>query len=354
MKYEHLEDLEGLLSKKLITCRAHGDLPLSIYNYTASAQALPIAEWPEALKDCRGLILDLDGEVVGRPFRKFWNYEQVLDQIPGDLPFTVWEKLDGSLGIVCNYHGNRVVATRGSFESEQAKWAQRWLDDNLRYWVPIEGLTYLFEIIYPENRIVVDYKGYAGLKLLAVMEADGTESIATQMADKNFDRALSFGPAQVQIVQDSICVRDNPGQEGYVLRWSNGFRAKVKFEEYKRLHRLITQVSTRTIWEMLRAGNRLTIDAELMLRVPEQFQQWVANTVKGLETDFQTYQDQAYLCFVSRPQTNSRAEYAAWVKSQPGNFGLLFALYDNKKIDDMIWRLVEPKWATPFRGEVEG
>lgn len=32
----------------------------------------------------------------------------------------------------------------------------------------------------------------------------------------------------------------------------------------------------------------------------------------------------------------------------------LFALYDSKpveKIDDMIWKLVEPKWARPFREE---
>ena len=355
MRYEHFLELPKLLDQKLITRRKHPTLPLWIHNYTASAQSLPIAEWPDALKDCRGLILDYHNDVIGRPFRKFWNYEQVLDQIPGDLPFTVWEKLDGSLGIVCNYDGNLVVATRGSFESEQAKWAQRWFDkvfDGPFSWVPIEGLTYLFEIIYPENRIVVDYKGYEGLKLLAVMEVDGTESIATQMADKNFDRARSFAPRHVfDPTSEEMRVQDVPGEEGYVLRWSNGFRAKVKFEEYKRLHKLITQVSTRTIWEMLRAGNRMTIDAELMLRVPEQFQQWVANTVKGLETDFQTYQDQAYLCFVSRPQTSSRAEYAAWVKSQPGNFGLLFALYDNKKIDDMIWRLIEPKWATPFKGE---
>jgi len=276
----------------------------------------------------------------------------VLDQIPGDLPFTVWEKLDGSLGIVCNYRGNLVVATRGSFESDQAKFADEWLRknffDGVKYlpWVPCEGLTYLFEIIYPENRIVVDYGETRELRLLAVMEADGTESLATFYAENRFPRVKNFGPAQVSIVHDSICVQDDPGKEGYVLRWANGFRAKVKFEEYRRLHRLITQVSTRSIWELLRAGKS---PAELLDRVPDSFRDWVNNTLAELSRGFADLHAQATICFAGRPSVESRAEYAAWVKTQPANFGLLFALYDGKPIDDKIWRMIEPKWETPFR-----
>lgn len=99
MRYEHYDKLPQLVTDKLVSRRFHPTLPLEIYNYTPAVMGLGINEWSEALQDCRGLILDRDGNVVGRPFRKFWNYEQVLDKIPSDEPFEVWEKLDGSLDL---------------------------------------------------------------------------------------------------------------------------------------------------------------------------------------------------------------------------------------------------------------
>lgn len=359
MIYEHMREITELLNKKLITRRAHPTLPLWIHNYTAGAQALPIKDWGPALCDCRGLILDYHNEVIGRPFAKFWNYEQVLDQIP-EGPFTVTEKLDGSLGIVCNYRGHLVVATRGSFESEQAQFAQKWLTaktncDGSPAWMPIEGLTYLFEILYPENRIVVDYGDTRELRLLAVMMDDGQESLSTFHAEKAFVKVRNFSPAMVFNQDGTFAPFETPGEEGYVVCWRGGFRAKVKFAEYCRLHRLITQVSTRTIWEMLRVGEGHKIK-ELTDRVPENFRDWVYATLNGLVKDFNDLRAQADMCFAERPRPGivTRAEYAAWVKTQPANFGLLFALWDGKPIEDKLWKMVEPKWATPFHAEVVG
>jgi RNA ligase len=360
MRYEHYDDLAKLQADKLISVRPHPTLPLFIYNYTAGAQGLPIKDWSPALRDCRGLILDLNGEVVGRPFTKFWNYEQVLDQIPSDLPFTVWEKLDGSLGIVCNYRGSLVVATRGSFESEQAKFAYSWLTANGYKegdpaWLPAEHYTYLFEILYPENRIVVDYGEVRELRLLAVMEADGKENLKAFEGENGFPKVQGY-PAGAFIRHGNETMLLEPGNfmarpnaEGYVIRWSNGFRAKVKFEEYKRLHRLITQVSTRSIWELLRAGKALD---ELVERVPEAFRAWVLATSCKLTGDFNQIAHACILAFKSNGTAMSRKDYAAWAKTQPYS-NVLFALLDGKPTADMIWRMVEPKWATPFRPGAE-
>lgn len=346
MQYEHYSELPALLAQKLITARKHPSLPLLIYNYTAGAQAVPIKDWSPALCDCRGLILDENGEVVGRPFKKFWNYEQVLDQIPSDLPFTVWEKLDGSLGIICNFRGSLVVATRGSFESDQAKFAAKWLAEQLPGWVPLEGLTYLAEIIYPENRIVVDYGDIHALKLLAVMEADGTENLATFYAEK-WDKVQGFPPTTVA----NLLSMNVPNKEGFVLRWANGFRAKVKFEEYKRLHRLITQVSTRSIWEMLRTGKSTD---ELTDRVPDAFKHWVTDQINRLVLAFAEIEKQLIEDYYNRPKpwTQSRKEFAEWAKAQKYPH-LLFAAKDSKSLDPLIWRMVEPAWSTPFRPKGE-
>ncbi len=79
MKYEHYDKLPQLVIDKLVSRRVHPTLPLEIYNYTPAVMSLKIDEWPEALQDCRGLILEqFTGEVVGRPFRKLgpWPWER--------------------------------------------------------------------------------------------------------------------------------------------------------------------------------------------------------------------------------------------------------------------------------------
>lgn len=346
MKYPSLDEVSGLIADKLVSRRKHSALPLFIYNYTASAQGLPISKWPEALKDCRGLILDEDGNIVGRGFRKFWNYEQVTDLIPAE-PFEVFEKLDGSLIIASNYGGKRIVATRGSFDSDQARWAAKWLDLHHPDFMPREGFTWLFEGLYPVNRIVVDYGDTEECVLLDIIDYH-CNSVHHGNAygfreARRYDGMTEFG----DINSDPSLI----GQEGFVVRWQSGFRAKVKIDEYKRLHRLITQCSTRTIWELLRAGG--TLD-ELNDRVPDDFKQWVTSTVSSLKERHTEVFGKAAEYFAIMPTKCNRKEFAMSATSCPAPYpSMLFAMLDGKPVADMIWKFIEPKWATPFRKEAE-
>ena len=347
MIYERFADLDQLLVDKLISKRPHPVLPLHIYNYTASAQHNSMDDWSPALCDCRGLVLGADGTIHGRPFRKFWNYEQVLDRIPSGESFTVWEKLDGSLGVVCSFEGQRVVATRGTFDSDQAVWAAEFFRRTYPEFVPEEDRTYLFEIVYPENKIVVDYGDRAGVYLLAVLRRDGSDD------DERF-AAAGFPMAQrYDGIKDFAIVNSDPafaGQEGFVVRWESGFRAKVKAEEYKRIHRLITQCSTRTIWEMLRSGTSTT---ELMDRVPADFQVWVKEQIEGLHRDFAAVQARAEADLLEIGSCESRKEFAMEARQRKNNH-LLFSMLDGKPIGDAIWKIIEPQWATPFRRDIDG
>jgi RNA ligase len=342
MIYPELGQIEQLVAEKLVSKRPHPTLPLFIYNYTAAAQDLGISGWSDALCDCRGLILDHQGEIIAKPFKKFWNYSQVLDRISASEDFTVWEKLDGSLGIVCWYGDDLVVATRGSFESDQALWARNHLKDVSLF---EKGFTYLCEVIFPENRIVVDYGDRQDMPLLAVMDAYGIE-----WPDK-FDA----WPASKARRFDGLTELDKlaelalPGEEGFVVRWASGFRAKIKFLEYCRLHKLITQCSTRTIWELLRSGKET---AELIDRVPAEFGDWVKTQIRELTERHNGLLDWAHGKFHAAPQGVSRKDFAEYAKKQDQP-GLLFAMLDAKPIEDMCWRIVEPRWVTPFRGEIE-
>jgi RNA ligase len=108
---------------------------------------------------------------VARPFPKFFNYGEQPDEDTRRLgqPFTLSEKVDGSLGIHYRWNGTDGIATRGSFHSPQAQWATAALADS----PPVRfdyGRTHLFEIVYPENRIVVDYGDRAELVYLATLD----------------------------------------------------------------------------------------------------------------------------------------------------------------------------------------
>jgi hypothetical protein len=346
MKYAYFEELPQLVAGKMISARLHPTHPLTIFNYSVKSQMTPLAQWTQAMKDCRGLILDAEGMIVGRPFAKFWNLEQVSDQVP-DGDFEVWEKLDGSLGIVCYYAGERIVSTRGSFESDQAIWFRRWLDLKYPDFTP-SGETWLFEILFPENRIVVDYGDRKEGVLLSVMSPDGVDLPDLFHGCTRFRKARRFDG-----LKEFSAINSDPqfaGAEGFVVRWANGFRAKVKLDEYKRLHRLITQCSTRTIWELLRSGSGIQ---ELVDRVPAEFKAWVEKTAAEIQKThdkhslFAAYEFANYGTGAPGAEF-SRKDFAMWATKQQ-HPQLLFALLDGKPISDMCWKLAEPRWSTPFK-----
>jgi len=143
MKY-NIETINEYVAKGLLDKCEHKELPIALYKYSRNCQFE--WNWDNITMNMRGTVLDTEGNVVAKTFPKFFNIES--DNFP-NLPFEVFEKLDGSLGILFSYEGEWHLATQGSFYSEQAIYAQKILAGNKLY---IDGLskdfTYLFEIIY--------------------------------------------------------------------------------------------------------------------------------------------------------------------------------------------------------------
>jgi tRNA splicing ligase len=129
---------DGLLYKQ-----THPTLPLTIWNYTPAVQYGE--KWDEVTLQCRGLVTDTEGNVVARPFKKFFNLEENKHTPTSD--FEVFDKMDGSCIILFYYNDEWIFATRGSFTSEQAIKAKE-----LSSKYPLKNLdknnTYVFEIIY--------------------------------------------------------------------------------------------------------------------------------------------------------------------------------------------------------------
>ena len=94
-----------------------------------------------------------------------------LGELPDYKSFEAFEKLDGSMGVLYIMpDGEKAIASRGSFVSDQAKFATEYLNEKYSEVRFLPQYTYLFEIIYPENRIVLDYGNKKEIVLLAIRE----------------------------------------------------------------------------------------------------------------------------------------------------------------------------------------
>ena len=186
----------------------------------------------------------------------------------------VYEKYDGSLGIVF-YDGVKWrVATRGSFGSDAAIWGQRWFDENIDTDLLEVGTTYLFEIIYLGNRVVVAYD-FQGMVLLTAYYVNGWEYNRERIEVLADELKIKVTQAEkFESIDKLIQAAENldRNSEGWVVRFANGHRLKVKGVEYCRLHRVASQVTPLAIWEILKEDD--DIEAIRMELAEEDLQEF--------------------------------------------------------------------------------
>jgi T4 RnlA family RNA ligase len=338
-----LETLERYYTEGWLIKQTHPELPLTIWNYSQTTQYEGM--WDEVTLMARGLVTDNEtGEIVARPFKKFFNWEENKHTPTKD--FEVFTKEDGSLGIAFNYKGNWMFASRGSFTSDQIIWATDFINDNLVHGVAAMfnvEYTYLFEIVYKNNRIVVNYGDYEGLILLgAINTKSGEELPYNELLQyayffdvvKRYDGITDYTTLKGMI-------GDN--EEGFVIRFSNGDRMKIKGEEYLRLHRIMTNVSTTSIWEIMANGGNME---DVLKDVPDEFYDKIKEEVRDIAVRFDNVKNDYIRYFddiKSKIGIENRKQFAEEARRY-NHSGLLFAQLDGKCIDSMIWNIIKPKW----------
>jgi len=347
--------LNTYIDNNLIIKNKHPEYDIWILNYAPKTQAKKY--WDEYTMSCRGMVIDAEGNILARPFQKFKNYEEHdPSEIDMSMPFNIFEKMDGSLIIVFYYEPRMtwIVASRGSFISEQSLEAEKMIDAKI-YGHLNTKCTYLFEIIYPENRIVVDYGDKRELVLLGrIVTETGVEATHEDLINncsKFFTVVKKFELKNINDLAELKALEED-NKEGFVVRFENGFRVKVKFTEYIRLHGILTNVSNLTVWEHLK--NNYNFD-ELLDRVPDEFYNWLQRTVKILQVEFNEVERQALLEFVRIHYINGitdRKDFAMEaIKTKHSS--ILFKLYDKRSYTDIIWKKIRPVYSKPFKDGFE-
>ncbi len=339
------EELAGNVYKNVSPC---GHFVLFNYNPKVEYENL----WNETNMWCRGIIFDIHTEqVVAVPFRKFWNVGQKPEVSEENLSKlgtpVVMSKEDGSLGILFwnLYEKKWQVATRGSFESDQAAWASNWIRNQtcLTEQFLTNGETHLFEIVYRENKIVADYGGFEGLIYL--------NTVVWESADNSC--YYSFGGARNEIVEHiqnncqtiklysfssfakmhSLLESFTKDQEGFVLLFPDGTMAKMKGAEYLRVHKLRSTLSIGNVADMVIA----TGDFESVLAdLPDEF--W-GDYVPALQTFREAVEEsmEKAKCVAkwATVKYDTRKEQAFFIKVEPSlkpfEVSMAFNFLDNKE-----------------------
>lgn len=339
-------DLDRALADKLITIRDDG-AGLRILNYSDAALYTPGAWDNPAVRTCRGVIVDDSWHIVARPWVKFFNHGQAeAGALDLTAPVEVTDKLDGSLGIIHRaLDGQLRVATRGSFESDQAIHATEVLRSRYPDLWAVGQITPLAEIVYPANRIVVDYGDLDDLVLLGGVDIEtgryyspGVAAVAIGWAGPT---TTSFPHATLQ---EALAAPPRPGMEGLCVRYVHHDQiVKIKQDDYVRLHRIVTGLSERSVWEHMCAGRRLE---GLLGELPDELHQWTRDVWDQLDdaaTSLFGRALQAHQQIVDAlPDGWARRDYAEQAKLWAPLTPYLFQILDERDPRPAILKTLKP------------
>ena len=309
--------------------------------------------WDEFLLSTRGLIIDGDCNIIAKGLPKFFNeFEHQLGELPYHLPYQVFIKRDGSLGIIFIYEGEVILASKGSFASTQAI---KGLDifnkiENITDIIK-EGVTYNVEIHYKQNRIVCDYGDAEMLVLLAAYNTQtGFEYpydelaslVSTIPASPHFELVERFDyTGNLEDLKDTIQGMD----EGYVVRFENGVKIKIKGSLYCEVHKIVSELSNKSLWTCLRANIPLI---EILEHIPDEWDEWAKRVMDGLRTQFNEVEAKHRDVVNKFSHLETPKEFSLailpYCKEHTLNLGIVFAMYHGYTHEwpDTIWKMIRP------------
>lgn len=346
--------LDQMVDEGYVRVQTHPVRGFRILNYSESAQFH--GKWNACTLACRGLIVDELDNVLARPFPKFFNLgDSHAAHIDWDDPVEATDKKDGSCGIPYSMVGETDTqwlpghlvsfATRGSFQSDQAIHATKLWLDRYRNVHLNNDFTFMFEIVYPDNRIVLDYGDTDDLILLGAVSKRhgyilGPNEAAALMVNWNGPVTEVF---EYKSMHECVGAPYRSNAEGLVIR-SGSKMVKLKQADYVELHRLISMLSERSVWSQLTEGKTIL---EICEALPDEFHQFVKDVGGKLLSDFEAIEIKVRGIFhnllSSMPEGFTRRDFAMEANKVDLYRSHMFTLLDGKSIDELIWKQLKPE-----------
>lgn len=320
---------------------AHRNEYKPITNYTYSRLTEQENHWNEITLKTRGLILDDNRRIIFNCPRKFFNFQQnnfandTYERLKDD--FKIYEKLDGSaIWVVNDSEYGFIVSSKSSFTSEHATWAKEIIEQKFKEKDLIfkEGICYCFELIHPENRIVVDYGEEKTLKLWGLKTQSG-ETI--ELEDNKIDTSYFETPKLLGTNNDKSVIDNYINQknvEGVVLKGVGDDRIKIKSQTYLELHRIKTDCTPNRILELLMSGKRVS-DYDFPDEFLKEVQSYEDIYLKKYQQIYNQIESAEKILHNKTDKEIGLAKIDGFLKSG------IFNLRRNKDVSNLIWRKVK-------------
>lgn len=358
---------EELLTKDPYNLKISRDNGYIMFKYNQLSSDFSIPE----VKEARGIIFrESDWKCVCHAFDKFMNAEEPnsdLDKIDWNTA-SVQEKIDGSL-IKVWYDNGWNISTNGVIDAFKAplecedknldSYGKLFIEclhkmgiDEHEFFGSLCDLgTYIFEMVSPYNRVVIDYNEFK-LYLLGIRDnLSGQEFFVDRINMHGVDGVLETlwdmfpTPKRYKLTSYEDVVKAanelNPNNdilnEGFVVCDDNFNRVKVKSFVYVKAHRLGNGgvVSDLKLIDLVLQGE----EDEFLAYVPS-----CTERVNKIKTNMLLFRLKIkFIIKELKPETyNSRKEYAEVVKTYPKHYQQFLFRYD--KLDDTFNRLMPSKW----------
>lgn len=352
--------------KGLVRSQKHPTLPLSIWKYTETTQYERL--WDDITLYCRGLVIDeMTGEVIVKPMKKFFNYEEIVDSelFSGDNPIpnqgyvNIQTKEDGSLGILFNYKGEWIMATTGSFNSPQGIKGLEMVKSKYNLDSFDKKIVYFCEIIYPENRIVVDYGDIQKVVFISC-GMNANNELVKYFEDWEYSFDTSSGLFRDSGINDEDIVHseryetfstelfnklkseNTKNKEGYVLRFEQSyFRMKIKFEDYINLHRIVSNASTTGVWNILMNGQTVS---DVLGSIPDESYPSIKEYEEELSFQYNSLVNEYKILFNGMVKFRDNRKLFAELAKNHKYPTILFNMLDGMDYSSYIWKVLKPEY----------
>lgn len=205
-----------------------------------------------------------------------------------------------------------------------------------------------------KNKIVVDYGDYEGLIFLGTV--DNETGVVSNPHSMEFSKINNLSYPHFRTVQmyDTTDITElvshvKSNFEGYVVVFENGFQMKIKLDEYVRLHRLMTNVSNVSVWNVLKNGDNID---SLIEDVPDEFYDWIKTIISDLTESFKSIEKKAYSVY-EKYRDYERSYIAKKILHEaPKDIKplapIVFSMLDGKDYKETIWKMIRPEYQKPF------
>lgn len=246
-----------------------------------------------------------------------------------------------SLGVLYFNGDGYSLATKSSFMSEQARHGTSvW---NAKYEgkvEPLPGYTFLFEIVYRENKIVIDYGDMDDLVLLGAVEIDTGLYFASDEASTMLGWTGQIAKVfPYKTLREALEAPPRENAEGFVILAADHKRmVKYKYEDYLYLHRMVSNLTPRSVWERL--YNKESV-SDIVGSYPDEFQDEVTEYIDKIKVEFSDYIFQVALVYDSMKHIESQKDFAQEALKYPYS-AELFLLRQNRDIFQTVMKRIYP------------